>query len=157
MRIETHAEIEIARPPEAVFDFAVACETFPRVLLAFGPLPGVARARMRDGADPKPGALREITLTDGGAVEEELLALDRPTRHRYRWTQPPAPPFGWLLRGAEGDWRFRPSSRGTRIHWTYRFELSHFLAAPLAIPIAGLFRMWMSRGLARLRDALEAG
>jgi hypothetical protein len=127
------------------------------VLLAFGPLPGVASAKMRDGGEPRVGALREIGLSDGTSVEEELLALERPTRHRYRWTRPPAPPLGWLVRNAEGDWRFSPSSRGTQIRWSYRFELAHFLAAPLAIPVLALFRIWMSRGLARLRDALEAG
>ena len=156
MRIETRAEIEVAKPREEVFDFAVACETFPRVLLALGPLPGVAQARMRDGADPKPGALREIGLTDGSAIDEELLALDRPARHRYRWANRPEPPLGWLVRAGEGDWVFSSSGSDTRIRWTYRFELSHVIALPLALPIVGLFRIWMARGLARIRDALEA-
>lgn len=155
MRIETVTETDVARPPAEVFDFAVACETFPRVLLAFGPLPGIVRAEMRDGAEPKPGALREIHLTDGSMVEEEVLAFDRPVCHRYRWTHPPAPPLGWLVRSGEGEWRFEPSPRGTRITWRYRFELSHVLAAPLALPVVALFRRWMARGLSRIRDELE--
>lgn len=156
MRIETSAEIEVAKPPELVFDFAVACESFPRVLLPLWPVPGITGAEMLDGAEPKPGARRRIQLSDGSSVEEELLAFDRPIRHRYRWTEPPAPPLGWLVRSGEGDWTFTPSSRGTRIRWTYRFEPSSALAAPLALPIVPLFRRWMSRGLARIRDALEA-
>ena len=155
MRIETGTEIEVARPQAEVFDFAVACETFPRVLLAFGPLPGVTKATMRGGAAPAPGALREIQLSDGSSVEEEVLAFDRPDCHRYRWTRPPAPPLGWLVRSGEGEWRFSASARGTRIAWRYRFELSHALAAPLALPIVALFRRWMARGLTRVRDELE--
>jgi hypothetical protein len=145
----------VAEPPETVFDFAVACETFPRVLLALGPLPGIVRAEMRDGAAPAPGALRSIYLSDGTMVEEEVLAHERPVRHRYRWTRPPAPPLGWLVRDGEGEWAFAASPRGTRIRWSYRFELSHFLASPLAWPVVLLFRLWMSRGLTRIRDALE--
>jgi hypothetical protein len=155
LRIETGTEIEVARPQAEVFDFAVACETFPRVLLAFGPLPGVTKAVMRGDAVPAAGALREIQLSDGSTVEEEVLVLDRPACHRYRWTRPPAPPLGWLVRSGEGEWRFSPSAQGTRIAWRYRFELSHALAAPLALPVVALFRRWMARGLARVRDELE--
>ena len=156
MQIERSVEIEVAGPPAEVFDFATACETFPRVLLAFGPLPGVTRAEMQGGAEPKPGALRDIRLSDGSTVEEEVLAFDRPVCHRYRWTRPPAPPLGWLVRSGEGEWRFAPSPRGTRITWRYRFELQSALVAPLALPIVALFRRWMARGLTRVREQLEA-
>jgi hypothetical protein len=156
VRIERSAEIEVARPPTEVFDFATACETFPRVLHRFGPLPGITGAEMQGGAAPKPGALRDIHRTDGSTVEEELLAYDRPVCHRYRWTRPPAPPLGWLVRGGEGEWRFAPSPRGTRIVWRYRFELSSVLLAPLALPIVALFRRWMARGLTQVREQMEA-
>jgi len=157
MQLAAHAEIEIARPVEPTFDFAVACESFPRVLLPLGPLPGVSGAQMLDGAAPKTGARRRILLSDGSSVIEELLALERPQRHRYRWTEPPRGALGWLVRQAEGDWRFAPSARGTRIVWDYRFELTSALAAPLALPIVWLFRRWMAGGLERVRQALEAG
>jgi hypothetical protein len=144
----------VARAPERVFDFAVACETFPRVLLPLGPLPGVSGAEMQGGVAPAPGARRRIRMTDGSSLTEELLAFERPSRHRYRWADPRAP-LGWLVRSGEGDWSFTPSPRGTRIRWSYRFELTHALAAPLAWPIVWLFRSWMSRGLERVREALE--
>lgn len=157
MQLGTHAEIEVARPAERVFDFAVACETFTRVLLPLGPLPGVQRAEMLDGAEPKAGARRRILLSDGTSVLEELLAFERPLRHCYRWVEPPRGALALLVRGADGDWRFSTTARGTRIAWSYRFELSSALAAPLALPIVWLFRSWMKRGLERVREALEAG
>ena len=58
MEIATRTELHVPLPPEAVFDRAVACETFPRILLPLGPIPGVARAEMLDGGEPKAGARR---------------------------------------------------------------------------------------------------
>src|SRR5262245_35546230 len=138
MQLGTRAEIEVARPVERIFDFAVACETFPRVLLPLGPLPGVSGAEMLDGAEPKPGARRRILLSDGSSVLEELLAFERPLRHCYRWVEPPRGALALLVRQGQGDWRFAPSARGTRIAWSYRFELTSALAAPLALPIVWL-------------------
>jgi hypothetical protein len=157
MQLSARAEIEIARPCEATFDFAAANESFPRVLLPFGPLPGITGVEWLDGAlEPKPGARRLIHLSDGTTIGEELLTYDRPTRHRYRWSNPPAGPLSWLVRSGEGDWSFAPVDGGTRIVWRYRFGLTSALAAPLAWPIVLLFQRWMQRGLTRIRDTLEA-
>jgi hypothetical protein len=156
VRLGTATEIEVAQPVERVFDYATACETFPRVLLPLGPLPGVSAAEMQDGAAPKPGARRRIRMSDGSSLIEEVLAFERPSRHRYRWLDPPRAPLGWLVRSGEGDWSFAPSARGTRIRWSYGFELATPLAAPFALPIVWLFRRWMARGLERVREGLEA-
>jgi uncharacterized protein YndB with AHSA1/START domain len=154
MALETQAEIEIARSPEEVFDLATSCAGFPRFLLRFGPIPRVVRAELVGAAEPKPGGRRLIQMSDGSTMEEEILALDRPVRHRYRWATPPAPPFSLLVRSAEGDWTFTPTGGGTRIVWRYRFESPSRLAELAARPVIGLFRRWMSRGLANLRAIL---
>lgn len=155
MRIAERAQIHVPRPIEEVFDFSVACETFPRVLQPLGPIAGVAKAEMIDAPAPKTGARRRIHMTDGSAIEELLVAFERPTRHRYRWLNRPAPPFSWLVRGGEGDWTFTPSDGGTSIVWVYSFDLTTPLAYPLAAPIALLFRRWMTRGLVRIRAVLR--
>jgi hypothetical protein len=87
-------------------------------------------------------------------MEEEILAFDRPDRHRYRWTAPPAPPVSWVVRGAEGDWVFTPRGAGTHVLWTYRFEPASPLAGVFARPVVLLFQRWMRRGLASLRRLL---
>ncbi len=156
MRIAQSATVHVPRPIEEVFDFSVACETFPRVLRPLGPIAGVAKAEMIDAPAPRTGARRRIQMTDGSAIEEELVAFDRPTRHRYRWLNRPAPPFSWLVRGGEGDWTFAPSRGGTSIVWVYSFDLTTPLAYPLAAPFGLLFRRWMMRGLFRIRAALTA-
>ena len=156
MQLATRAEVHVPLPPERVFDVAVACETFPRILRPLGPIPGIAQARMLDAPGPATGARRRIELTDGSSLDEELLAVERPSRHTYRWLGPPARPLGLLVRRGTGDWSFVPEAGGTRVVWSYRFELSSPLAAPLAWPVVLLFRRWMAAGLEALRAELAS-
>ena len=154
MNVSAHASVEIPRPAAEVFDLTTSCEDLPRFMHAFGPIPGVARAEMVGGAAPKTGTERRVHMTDGSVVGEELLAYERPTRHRYRWLEPPAFPFSLLVRSGEGDWRFSPTNGGTRIEWDYRFELTSPLVWPLALPVTFLFRRWMRGALLRARSLL---
>jgi uncharacterized protein YndB with AHSA1/START domain len=154
MALAARAEIEIPKPIGEVFDLATSCDGFPRFLLRMGPIPAVASAELVGAAEPKAGGRRRLQLGDGSTMEEEILAFDRPAHHRYRWTAPPAPPFSWLVRGAEGDWVFAPRGGGTHIAWTYRFEPASPLAGVLARPVVLLFQRWMQRGLGSLRQLL---
>jgi len=150
LRIRVSAGVEVERPVAEVFDFAVAPESFARFVKPLGPIPGIVRIEMLDGAVPAPGARRRVTMSDGSEVLEEILALERPARHAYRWLGRPAAPLHLLVRGAEGEWRFAPTAHGTHVAWTYAFELTTPLAWPLAAAVAQLFRLWMQRALDRL-------
>ncbi|HSW12317.1 MAG TPA: SRPBCC family protein [Solimonas sp.] len=156
MKLTARASVEIPSPPEQVFDFATSCEGFPRFIWAYGPIPGIIRAEMRGGQPPQAGAERSIHMTDGNVIEEELLAYDRPSRHRYRWLKPPAFPFSLIVRTAEGDWRFTAANGGTRIDWDYSFELTSSFAWPFAALLMSIFRRWMQRTLLRARSVLAA-
>ena len=155
MKVSARAAFEVARPIEAVFDLATACDGFQLFLFPFGPLPGVAGSRMIDAPEPVTGGKRDVVLTDGSTVHEILLAFDRPSRHRYRWLEPPAPPFSWVVKGGEADWAFSATPGGTHVAWHYEFELTSPLAIVLAPPLLWLFRGWMQRGLERLPTALS--
>jgi len=156
VKLTTHASVEIPKPADRVFDFATSCEGFPRFIWALGPIPGISRAEMVGGQTAKAGAERRIHMTDGSVVEEELLAYDRPSRHRYRWLKPPAFPFSLIVRTGEGDWRFTAANGGTRIDWDYTFELTSAFALPLAAPLMIVFRRWMQRALLRACTVLAA-
>jgi len=156
MHVSARAEEHVSRPPEQVFDFATACETFPKVLLPLGPVAGIAHADLLDGDGLRTGARRRIVLTDGSIIDEEVLAFERPTRHRYRWLNPPPAPFAWIVRGGEGDWTFTSFRDGTTIVWIYRFELTSPIVYPIAALVVVLFRRWMARGLAKVRAQLTA-
>lgn len=158
MHIEASARLDIAAPPQQLFDLTTDCRALPRFVRPSGPIPGVDRAEMLDNAAPAVGALRRVTLTDGTTVDEEIVALTRPSLHRYRWVQPPAPPFSLLVRSALATWSFQSlgAGDGTRLIWTYRFELSSPLALPAAYLLKLVFERWMRQSLAQVR-ALSVG
>jgi uncharacterized protein YndB with AHSA1/START domain len=156
VQIRVTAGVEVARPVEEVFDFAVAPESFPRFVHALGPIPAIARVEVLDGRANEPGALRRVTMSDGSEVLEEVLALERPRRHAYRWISRPAAPLHLLVRGAEGEWCFAAAPRGTHVAWTYAFDLTTPLVWPLALATLQVFRLWMQRALDRLPDELAA-
>jgi hypothetical protein len=155
MKLQTRARVQIPLGLVQAFDLAIDHATFARVLGPLGPIPGISRIEMAGGEALAPGARRNVFMTDGSVVPEEILDHSPPTRHRYRWLEPPKPPFSWLVRSGEGDWVFSPAGEGTDLEWTYSFELTSALAAPLAAGVLLLFRRWMANGLERLRA--EAG
>jgi hypothetical protein len=154
MKLSVQAAVEVPRSAEEVFDFATSCEGFPRFIHPLGPIPGIARAEMLGAAAPKPGAQRRIHMTDGSVVDEEVLAYDRPLRHRYRWLEPPAFPFSLIVRRGEGDWHFSRTGGGTRVEWDYHFDLTSPLVWPLAKALMAIFRRWMQQALLRARGVL---
>jgi len=156
MEISTRSEVHVPRPPEVVFDRAVACETFVRILRPLGPIPGIARAEILGDGQLRAGAQRRIELTDGSVMGEEILSFERPRLHAYRWQDAPAMPLALLVRRGTGEWSFAPEAGGTKVAWAYRFELTTPLAWPAAALVARLFRRWMAQGLAALRDDLAA-
>jgi uncharacterized protein YndB with AHSA1/START domain len=156
MKMTKRASVQIPQPAERVFDFATSCEGFPQFIWPLGPIPGITRAEMIGGRLPEAGAERHIHMTDGNVIEEELLAYDRPSRHRYHWLKPPAFPFSLIISTGEGDWHFTAADGGTRIDWDYTFELTSPVAWPIAAPLLFLFGHWMQRALLRARTVLAA-
>jgi Polyketide cyclase / dehydrase and lipid transport len=155
MQLKTRAVIEIPKPIEQVYDFSVATSSFPRALHKVGPIPGILAIEMLGGAVPAAGARRKVTMTDGSTIDEEILALERPFRHRYRWLNKPKFPFSLMVRWGEGDWTFTAASGGgTRIEWVYRFQLTTPLLAPMTALTLLLFRRWMQKGLGRIKTIL---
>jgi len=156
MNVTTSASITIPRARESVFELSTKNETYKRALLPYGPVAGVAESKLLEGRALQRGARREIKLTDGAVLIEEILEHDVPTRHRYKWTGGLKPPIAWLLRSGEGTWTFSDVTDGTRVEWSYEFELRSPLAYAIAPPMAALFRRYQKNALARIRDlALE--
>ncbi len=147
MKLSTQTSIVFPKPREEVFDFCTDDENTARTLRPLGPIAGVARVEMHEGQSLETGAHRTITMTDGVALVEEILDYTRPSRHQYRWVGGIKPPFAWLVRSGTGCWEFSEVSDGTRVVWSYVFELRSPLAYPLALPIISLFKRWMAQGL----------
>lgn len=151
MKVTTDTSIIIPGSREEVFDFACANETYERNLKPHGLIAGVKKAEMFDGHALAEDSLRRISLTDGVVLEEVILEYDRPTRHRYRWSGGLKPPNAWLVRSGEGCWVFSDAGAGTRIDWSYAFELTTPLAYPMALVALASYKSWMKRGLEAIR------
>jgi hypothetical protein len=154
MQLRASATIEIARPREVVFDFSCACETYVKLFRPRGPIAGVAKAAMIDGAPLAAGARRRIELSDGAVLEEDVLAFDRPTRHTYRWDRGLRAPAKFLVRAGEGDWTFRDHGRGTLVVWSYTFELTTPVVYFAALIMRGQFQRWMEQQLYAIAEDL---
>jgi hypothetical protein len=147
MKLSTETSVVIPNPRGEVFDFCTDDENTARTLRPLGPIAGVTKVEMHEGQSLETGAHRTITMTDGVTLEEEILDYTRPIRHQYRWVGDIKPPFAWLVRSGTGCWEFLEVSGGTRVVWSYVFELRSALAYPLALPIISLFKRWMAQGL----------
>jgi uncharacterized protein YndB with AHSA1/START domain len=149
--ITLEAAIEIERPAEEVFDLAVDPQRLPAFLKKRGLIPGVEKAEMEGGVAPAAGTRRCVSMADGSTLVEEIVTLDRPSLHRYRWATRPPMPFALLIRGAEASWTLVPQAAGTRFEWRYRLELTTPLAYPVAAPVSVHFKGWMAASLRNLR------
>jgi len=155
MNISTSTSILIPRPREEVFHFACANDTYERTLRPRGPIAGIDKAEMFEGQALAEGSWRRISMTDGSVIEEVILDYVPPSRHRYRWTGGVKPPFSWLVRSGTGCWDFTEVDGGTRIDWSYVFELKSPLAYPVLLLIVPLFKSWLKQGLEAIRSELS--
>jgi hypothetical protein len=155
MNISTSTSIVIPRPRPEVFAFACDNGTYERNLRPRGLIAGIDKAKMVEGQVLEQGAWRRITMTDGSVLKEQVLDYDPPTRHRYRWTEGVKPPFSFLVRSGTGCWDFSEVDGGTRIEWSYVFELKSPLAYPLLLLVVPLFRGWQKQGLEAMRAELS--
>ena len=148
MHVQTEAEHTYAADRTTAFDHLTAASTLSKICTKWGPIAAIVDASMVDGAEVAEGAHRTVRMSDGVVLDEEIVAFARPVEHAYAWRGGLKPPFAWLVRGAKGHWTFADSGSGTRVTWTYRFELTSPLAYPVAAVAMRLFRAWMRQALA---------
>jgi carbon monoxide dehydrogenase subunit G len=155
MRVETQAEVFVPKPVEAVFDHAFAVDAFSHLLRPKAPIPGVQSVVLEGGATAvAAGVRRSVTMTDKSTIVEEVVRHDRPREHSYKWLTSPGPPFSLLVLRGEATWRLEPVASGTRVVWTYWFELtSPFASLPMKL-VVFFFRRWMQAALENLRTEL---
>ena len=106
--------------------------------------PGVAAARMEEGApSDRVGAIRHLTLPDGGIIRETLLALDdRRRSFTYDIIESPLPVRNYVATQA-----FHPITDGERTYatWEVTFDCDPADEAGLAEVIAvGIFEAGMA-------------
>ncbi len=154
MRVHNEETVIVAGPIEAVFDHVSDPAKLAKLLIGWGPVPATTSIELLGGAtEPAVGVRRRVQTSDGGELEEEVLAFDRPRRHTYRLYGDFKGIAKLLVTEGQGDWRFESlGERETRVTWHYEFELRSVLALPIGlvmvkVAFAGMQRTGL-RGLA---------
>lgn len=157
MELSTEAAVTVpGTSPEAVFDYATLPSAASEFFRGYGPIAAIRGIELPPGVAAAPGVVRRITMADGSVLDETILVLDRPLRHRYRVTGF-KPPVSWLVEWGEGEWRFAPLEGGTSVRWQYRFRLRRAWTAPLAWLLLTLaMRPAMQRALRRIAAHFQA-
>ncbi|MFT5356761.1 MAG: hypothetical protein ACI9KE_003987 [Polyangiales bacterium] len=151
MRLTTEAHVTIPRPRAEVFDHLVQDEALVRYCLKRGPFAAIENVAT---AGPlRVGALRQVRMSDGMALEETITEWSVPECHGYQWSDPPKP-LGLLVKRAHGLWLFEAISDGaTRVTWRYTLTFHSPLFYPVAKALLFGFRGWMQASL----DNAQAG
>src|SRR5690349_1987577 len=126
MNILLHCERRIRATPGAVYALSLDAARFPALFAGFGPIPGLRRITLH--APPAVGSTRDVEDLGGVVMNERIDALEPGQRHAYTLSGM-QPPLSWLVRSGRADWTFAPEGDGTRVAWTYTFELTSALAA----------------------------
>ncbi len=80
--------------------------------------PAVAETTLQGGRNNVPGAVRVITVKDGGRIVEELLSYQAARRSlRYRIVESPLPVADYV-----STLRVLPKGTGSRVVWSSRFQ-----------------------------------
>ena len=154
MNVLLRVEREISATVQATYALSLDAQRFPSFFTGFGPIPGLRRVTLLGPLAV--GSARELEDNAGLVMHERVDALDPPHRHAYTLSGL-HPPLSWLARAGHANWTFEPAAHGTRVVWTYDFELTSALAWPIAAPLLqGFMRGAMRRCLDAMAHALES-
>jgi Polyketide cyclase / dehydrase and lipid transport len=119
-----------------VFDFIVAEDVLPKILLGYGPVPRVVGTSGNTGPWDLPGSRRTVHLGDGGTAQEEVTSFSRPDYFAYRVSDFSNRLLRLLAREARGEWWFTATGGGTAIRWRYAFVARSVAVFPLLFAFA---------------------
>lgn len=122
-----------------------------RWFAGYGPVAAVLSSKVDE---MKVGAVRLVETSDGMTLQEKILEVDPPRRHRYLLTGI-AGAFGLLVTSGDSTWEYQEVDGRTEMTWTYRFALTTPLVWPLARIVTALFAAAQRRALANIASAFE--
>lgn len=121
---------------------------------ARGPIPGVAEAHWRHAHWSHPGAQRQLVMTDGTRVTEQVVEYQPPTRFRYRMTGLSGL-MSRLVWAIDGQWDCAQEAHGSRVCWSYTFVDRGAAALLVLWAMSPLWRSYMRAGLRAVSAAAE--
>lgn len=142
--IRLEESVDVARPPDAVYDFLAAVERYPDWL------PGVTAAEQTSPGAIEPGATFRLRLAGpSGPLEADgiVVSADPGSRLAVRGEAPQG--------RVEGILDLEASDAGALVRVAMQVELSGMYRFAEGL-VAGELRRAMPGALARIRDRLEA-
>ena len=133
----------IDAPVEVVFEAVVSLPLPQLYSRRYGPMPPIVAVRDQQGSFDTVGQTRVVVLADGGAMHEELLAIERPRRFSNRLTVLRGP-FRPLVSTVEESWTFRQTGSLTEATWEWAL---YPRSGPARLLLPAVARLW--RGYAR--------
>ena len=154
---KTEVQIRVKTDCQVAFQAATNAD-LPDMFQGRGPLPAIANAVNVDGAWDAPGKARIIYLSDGSECTERVREFS-PNGHFSYTVADFTGSLKALASSADGEWWFKAvDPEHTEIRWTYQFNATSTLAAPLIWIIGTLFwKPYMRQALSRLALRLEHG
>jgi hypothetical protein len=155
MQLKVQTELEVPAEQGRVFDVIADQANLPKIFQRSGLIPGVARCETAP-PDASGRPRRQLVLTDGSAMQEEILLVERPTKYGYRWVNKPSALLSRILGTVETTWELTTTRGGSHTHvcWTYYFELTALWAYPLVLVLLSQYRRWMLAAVDRIRTAV---
>lgn len=146
----------VRAPIQDVFHFVVAEDVLPKVLLGYGPVPGVVATSGNTGPWDVPGSMRTIHLKNGDTAREQVTDFQPPSYFAYRVSD-----FTFVLKHlatqGRGQWWFTSGEGGTHVKWTYTFMARSAFTQPfLRIFALLLWRGYMRVAIRETKAQLEA-
>lgn len=90
--------------------------------------PAVAKSNLVNGQNNKPGAVRELTITNGAIIYDELVAIDDERMYYvYKLVDSPLPATEYQSTVA-----VKPKGAGAQVIWTVTFRRKNPIAHPPA-------------------------
>jgi len=146
---------QVRAPVQAVFGFVTAKDVLPKILLGYGPLPGVASTSENIGPWHIPGSFRMVYLKNGSSAREELTDYQPFSYFAYR-TSDFTSVLKYVVSQGRGQWWFTPDEQATRVKWTYTFTArSRFTQPVLMVFVLLLWRGYMRGALREIKAQTE--
>lgn len=155
-RVTTTLTAYVRAPVQTVFSFITAYDVLPKILLGYGPIPGVASADGNTERWHTPGSFRTVYLKNGSSAREEVTDHQPPTYFAYR-TSAFTSVLRYLVSEGRGQWRFAAQEQATQVTWTYTFTARTWFTKPaLKVFVWLWWRGYMGGALRELKAQTEA-
>ncbi len=154
--IEVEACVVVQRPrPEVFAAAATNTDNLAKFFSGYALLiPAITSASIDGGGEPREGAMRSVSLSDGTHIRERITRFEVPAAHGYEIVEMNALQRLFCTTMIS-LWTFADEGSATRVVWHYTIVPKGPFTRPLAWGVGRLFQRAMQRCLEDLAASLR--